>query len=217
MIKGAVTDLLDDSVSRDQAAQREMLAAVNDETDRLNRLVGNLLEDVADESKALYPARSLQDVGELIAAVVVRRTRQLADHPTTLDLPPDLPPVQISYMHIDQVLTNLARERRQLHAARRADRRRAAADGPQVRVTVRDGGPGIPEGTHARIFEKFARAASERHAKGAGLGLAICKGIVEAHGGQIWAETLPGDGAQFVFTLPLAARLQAAELIEQLQ
>jgi two-component system sensor histidine kinase KdpD len=84
-----------------------------------------------------------------------------------------------------------------------------------VRVEVRDRGPGVPAELHERIFEKFVRAAApERHAEGAGLGLAICKGLVEAHGGRIWVEGRPGGGAAFGFSLPVepapGPQLQAA-------
>jgi two-component system, OmpR family, sensor histidine kinase KdpD len=75
-----------------------------------------------------------------------------------------------------------------------------------MRIEVRDHGPGIPAGLSTRIFEKFVRVAGqERHANGMGLGLAICKGIIEMHMGHIWAENLPTGGARFIFTLPLRA------------
>ncbi len=206
VIKGTVTDLLDDAVARERPAQREMLEAVNDEADRLNRLVGNLLEMSRIESGSYYPARNSQDVGELIGNVVARLRSQLARHPITVDIPAELPPVQISYMHIDQVLTNLLENAASYTPDGTPIVVRAAADDTQIEVTVWDRGPGIPEGLYARIFEKFVRVAdSERHANGAGLGLAICKGIIEAHGGRIWAESAPGGGAQFVFTLPTVA------------
>jgi two-component system, OmpR family, sensor histidine kinase KdpD len=204
VIKGAVTNLLDDTVAWDPAAQRELLRAVNDETDRLNRLVGNLLDMSRIESGALQPTRSWQDIGELVTDVVDRMCLHLEDHSATVDIPADLPPVQVSYTQIDQVLTNLLENVVKYTPSGTPIAIQVRAERAFVQVTVRDHGPGIPAGMSARIFEKFVRLADpERHADGTGLGLAICKGIVEAHGGRIWAENPPDGGARFSFTVPL--------------
>jgi two-component system sensor histidine kinase KdpD len=204
VIKGAVTDLLDESVAWDRPARRDLLGAVNEECDRLNRLVGNLLEMSRIESGSPAPARGWHDLGELAAHVVARLRPRLAKHPTTIDLPDDLPAVHISYMQIDQVLTNLLENAAKYTPDATPIRISARATPTQIEVEIRDWGAGIAQGMLARIFEKFVRAADpERHADGSGLGLAICKGIVELHGGQIWAENMADGGARFVFTLPL--------------
>jgi two-component system sensor histidine kinase KdpD len=112
--------------------------------------------------------------------------------------------VQMSYTQIDQVLTNLLENAAKYTPVGTPVAIVVHRQGEQLCVTVCDHGPGIPEGMRARIFEKFVRAvAPEEHAAGMGLGLAICKGIVEAHGGQIWVEQVPGGGAAFSFTLPV--------------
>jgi len=204
VIKGAVTNLLDETVAWDRSAQRELLRAVNDETDRLNRLVGNLLDMSRIESGALQPTRSWQDIGELITDVVDRMRLRLESHPLTVEIPADLPLVQVSYTQIDQVLTNLLENIVKYTPSGTPIAIQARAERDSIQVTVRDHGPGIPAGMNARIFGKFVRLADpERHADGTGLGLAICKGIVEAHGGRIWAENPPDGGARFTFTLPL--------------
>ena len=119
-------------------------------------------------------------------------------------MPAELPAAQANYTQIDQVLTNLIENAARYTPAGTPISVRAYAERDSLAVEVRDHGPGIPEGMRARIFEKFVRAVGpERHASGAGLGLAICKGIVKAHGGQIWAENAPDGGARFIFTLPL--------------
>jgi two-component system sensor histidine kinase KdpD len=201
-----VTNLLDESVAWDAASRRELLHAVDEETDRLNRLVGNLLEMTRIEAGALHLTRSSQDIAEVIAAVVERLQPRLSNRPLMIELPPELPLVQISYTQIDQVLTNLIENAAKYTPDGTAITVRASAVAGEVRVEVCDQGPGIPEGMRTRIFEKFVRAIGpERHADGAGLGLAICKGIVEAHGGKIWAENLASGGARFVFTLPTRA------------
>jgi two-component system sensor histidine kinase KdpD len=204
VIKGAVTNLLDDTVAWDASAQRELLRAVNDETDRLNRLVGNLLDMSRIESGALQPTRSWQDIRGLVTEVLERMRLRLEDHPVAVDLPADLPPVQVSYTQIDQVLTNLLENVVKYTPNGTPIAIQVRAERAFVQLTVRDHGPGIPAGMSSRIFEKFVRLADpERHADGTGLGLAICKGIVEAHGGRIWAENSPDGGARFSFTLPL--------------
>ena len=107
VIKGAVTNLLDESVAWDVATRHELLNAVDTETDRLNRLVGNLLEVSRVESGALRPPRAWHDIAELLADVAERMRARFTEHSVTLSAPPDLPLVQISYTQIDQVLTNL--------------------------------------------------------------------------------------------------------------
>ncbi|HJZ50292.1 MAG TPA: ATP-binding protein, partial [Roseiflexaceae bacterium] len=150
--------------------------------------------------------RGPQDIGALIENVVERMRRQIHTHPLAMDLAGALLPAQASYTQIDQVLTNLIENATRYTSQGRPILIRATADPDGLTVEVRDHGPGIPEGMRARIFEKFVRAVQpERPASGVGLGLAICKGIVEAHGGRIWAENAPDGGARFMFTLPLAS------------
>jgi len=209
VIKGAVTNLLDEAVAWDAEARRDLLGAIDEETDRLNRLVGDLLEMSRIEADALQAAHTWQDLGELVGAVVARLAPQLPAHRLVADLPTGLPPVRASYVQIDHVLTNLIENASHYAPPGSAIEIRAApsaepAGGPWLLVEVLDRGPGIPADQRERVFEKFVRAEQpERSAHGSGLGLAICKGLVEAHGGRIWAEERAGGGARFVFTLPV--------------
>jgi two-component system sensor histidine kinase KdpD len=207
VIKGAVTSLLDDTVPWQSEARRDLLCAVDDEADRLNRLVGNLLDMSRIESGALHPARNWQDLGTLAEEVVDRMRPQLANHPLAIEVAVDLPLVRASYMQIDQVLTNLIENAAKYTPDGAPIGVRCYQEGENLRVEVRDQGAGVPPEMLTQIFEKFVRATGpERHAHGTGLGLAICKGIVEAHGGSIWAENQAGGGARFIFTLPLPAQ-----------
>ena len=204
VIKGAVTNLMDETVDWQAAPRRELLVSINDEADRLNRLVGNLLDMSRIEGDAPHPARTPQDIGALIEDVVERLRAQISAHPLEIELAAELPAAQANYTQIDQVLTNLIENAARYTPAGTAIIVRAYSERDHLTVEVRDHGPGIHEGMRARIFEKFVRAVGpERHASGAGLGLAICKGIVKAHGGQIWAENAPDGGARFLFTLPV--------------
>lgn len=204
VIKGLVTGLLDGSVAWSETQRRELLATINEETDRLNRIVGELLEMSRIEAGAISQARAWADLDELIVTVVEDLRPRIAAHPLRLDVPHDLPWVRISYAQIEQVLRNLLENAAHYTPEGSPIEIWAREAGAAVRVEVRDRGPGVPAELRERIFEKFVRAApAERHAEGAGLGLAICKGLVEAHGGQIRVDERPGGGAVFSFTLPV--------------
>lgn len=204
VIKGLVTSLLDQRVAWSEQQRRELLTTINGEADRLNRIVGELLEMSRIEAGAISQARVWHDLDELIVAVVEELRPQLATHPLELDVPPDLPWVRISYAQIEQVLRNLVENAAHYTPVASPIEVWARAVDGAVQVEVRDRGPGVSPELRERIFEKFVRAApAERHAEGAGLGLAICKGLVEAHGGRIWVAERAGGGAAFAFTLPV--------------
>src|SRR5581483_2063433 len=140
---------------------------------------------------------------ELIGAVLHRHREGLAGRAVTVDLPPELPLVECDEVMIGQVLGNIV-ENAQKHTPPGTPLRIAAAreDG-DVAVRIADAGPGLPAGDETRVFDKFHRGREEAAQSGFGLGLAICKAIVEAHGGRIAARNLPQGGAEFTFTLPL--------------
>lgn len=205
-IKGAVTNLLDTSINWEQTAREEFLTTINEETDRLNRLVGDLLEMSRIEVGALQQTLSWHDLGELIEDVVGRMQPRFTQQRIAITLPVDVPPIQFSYTQIDHVLTNLLENA--LHYTPAGSVIEVVVDttAQHVQIEVLDRGPGIPEAMLDRVFDKFVRGVEpERHAGGSGLGLAICKGLVEAHAGEIWAANRAGGGARFGFRLPLKA------------
>ncbi len=117
-----------------------------------------------------------------------------------------MPPVRIDYLYIDQVLTNLLENATRYTPAGSPIDISAEVKNNSVLVSVADRGPGIPAGERERIFDKFYRVlGSQRDTRGSGLGLAVCRGLVEAHGGHIWVEARDGGGALFRFTLPLVS------------
>lgn len=204
VIKGLATSLLDQSVSWSEQQRDELLTTISGEADRLNRIVGELLEMSRIEAGAISQSRAWHDLDELIVAVAEELRPRLRTHPLLLDVPPDLPWVRISYAQIEQVLRNLVENAAHYTPAGRPIEVWARASGSAVTIEVRDRGPGVTVELRERIFEKFVRASpAERHAEGAGLGLAICKGLVEAHGGRIWVTERAGGGAVFAFTLPV--------------
>jgi len=181
-----------------------MLDTLTEEADRLNRLVGNLLDMSRIESGALHPAREWEDLSEIVGGVLARMRPQLHDRPVKTDLPANLPLIWVNAALIDQVLTNLVENALKYTPAQSPLTITAEVQSDTVQVRVIDQGPGIAADALPHIFDKFFRVVgAERHADGTGLGLAICQGIVEAHGGRIWGDNQPQGGAVFTFTLPV--------------
>lgn len=205
-IKAGVTSLLSEEVSYDPAQQRELLTTVLEETDRMNRLVGNLMDLSRIRAGALVLALEPAAIDEIVDAVVARMRPRLQGVGVRLNVRPDLPDVSVDPVQIDQVLTNLL-ENAAAHSPPGGEVQVAAAsyrDSIQIRVS--DQGDGIPEGERERVFEAFYRGDAAPERPGSGLGLAIAQAIVAAHGGRIWIEGAPGGGTVVVFELPVKAR-----------
>ena len=209
-IKASATSLLDDSVGWNDEARRELLSAIDEETDRLTLVVSNLLDLSRIEGGALRPQKAWYDLDEVIADVQQRLAPRMDGHPLTVSVEPGLPLLHVDYVEIAQVLTNLI-ENAIRHTPRGTPIAVAARRVPgAVEVAVHDEGPGIPREHQRQIFDKFDRGNADRTA-GTGIGLTICKGLVEAHGGRISLESTPGAGTTFRFTLPLAAPVADAD------
>ncbi len=203
-ITGALTSILEDRGALSEASRRELLKTALEEAQRMNRLIGNLLDMIRVESGALQVQKEWQPLEEPIGVALIRLEDRLRDHPVTVKLPPDLPLVPLDGVLIEQVFINLLENAVKYTPAGTPIEISAAPTNGAVRVEVADGGPGLPPGEESQIFEKFYRAPSATATSGVGLGLTIVRGIVTAHGGRIWAENRPGGGAVFRFTLPLA-------------
>jgi two-component system sensor histidine kinase KdpD len=209
-ITGAGSTLLRNEGLLDAASREELLHTIVEEAAHLNRIIRNVLDMTRLESGAVQVNREWQSLEEIVGAATNRMAGQFREHPLTIELPPDLPLIPCDGLLIEQVLRNLLENAVKYTPDGTDITLSAAADEQEVLVTVADVGPGIPPGDVERIFEKFVRG---RHAGGGvGLGLAICRGIVAAHGGRIRAENRPGGGALFSFTLPIG---QLAPLIEK--
>ena len=203
-VKGIATALRQHDVPWNSAVGEQMLDTLAEEADRLNRLVGNLLDMSRIEGGALNPARQWDDIGDIVGGVLSRMRPQFRGRKLAVNIPADLPLVWVNAALIDQVLTNLLENALMYTPDQTPITISAEVRDAELWMAVADQGPGITAEALPHIFDKFYRVIGpERHADGTGLGLAICKGIVEAHGGTIWAENLPAGGARFVFTLPL--------------
>ncbi|MBI3636477.1 MAG: DUF4118 domain-containing protein [Candidatus Rokubacteria bacterium] len=200
-ITGAASTLLEGGDRVDAATRRELLESVHEEAERLNRLVQNLLEMTRLASGALSLKRNWHPLEEVVGAALGRLAKRLAERRVYTRIPEDLPLVAIDDVLIEQVLINLLDNAVKHTAPGTLISIVATATDRTVTVEVADRGRGLPRGEEDQVFEKFYRAAGAG-GRGAGLGLAICKAIVQAHGGHIWAQNVPEGGAAFFFTLP---------------
>ncbi len=194
-------------------AEREsFLSDIEHEARRLSRIVSNLLDLSRMESGTLHPERSWYDLAALIDDVVGRLRPVTEEHRLEVHVPEDLPPISLDYVEIDQVLSNLIENAARHTLPGTAITVSAAIEGGQAIVEVQDDGPGVPKEALDRVFEPFFRGSSGGAPRGTGLGLAVARGLVEAHGGQISVRNRPEGGAVFRFTLPIEqpARPRAA-------
>jgi signal transduction histidine kinase len=201
-IKGYATTLLQDDVEWDSLSVRQFAQVISDESDRLALLVNDLLDMSRIEAGTLH----LHKTEASLADVVARAVDEVNDgsaHPLTIDVPAQLPRLEIDPRRVQAVVRNLLENAVQYSPAGSPIEIQAEAHNGSILLRVRDHGSGIALEHRDRIFERFYRADDGyTRTGGAGLGLAICKGFVEAHGGAIWLEDTDG-GASFAFTLPL--------------
>jgi two-component system sensor histidine kinase KdpD len=199
-ITGAASSLLQPG-ALDEKSERELKEAIYDEAERLNRLVTNLLDMTRLESGSLRLNRDWQSLEELVGTALARLERHVGGRRVTVSIPADLPLVPVDGLLIEQALVNLLDNAFKYAGPASSIDVTARISDASVLVEVADEGPGLPSGSEDRVFEKFYRAASGP--RGSGLGLPICKAIVTAHGGRIWAQNRGTRGAVFRFTLPL--------------
>jgi K+-sensing histidine kinase KdpD len=198
-IQAVISDLRAEA-GYDDATRRELLDLVIDEAERLDRIVANLLSMSRIEAGALQPDRQAVPVEELVADCVKRLERLVQHVEIELEFPGDLPLADADYSQLDQVVTNLL-ENAVRHSPGGSTIRVGAEHGHHGMLTiwVEDEGPGVPETERDRIFEPFRRGEGSASS---GVGLTICKAIIEAHGGTIRVQNAARRGARFVFSLP---------------
>ncbi len=206
LIKGYVGTLLSNDLPISSATAREFLGVIDEETDALSELVGNLLDTSRIEAGTLRVDPQPNDLRAIVTAAAEILQARFPGRSVTLHFMPDLPLAWVDGRRIAQVLGNLLENAAKYSPAASPILVLAEPRHPLVCVTVRDHGPGIPAPSLPYIFDKFYRVPDAPiQAGGTGLGLTIARGIVEAHGGQIWVETTSGAGTAFSFTVPVAA------------
>ncbi len=195
----AVTSDLRDGTEYPPATRARLLDLVGDEAARLNRIVANLLSLSRIEAGALQPDRQAVAVDELVAERVRNLERVLDGRTVEVDLEPGLPLVDADYTQLDQVITNLLDNAARHTPPGSTIRVTAVPVGAMLEISVADSGTGVAPGDRARVFGSFQRGPASASA---GVGLAICKAIVEAHGGTIGVDTSDLGGARFHLTIP---------------
>lgn len=199
-ITGAATSLRDD-VDLPAETRGELVEAIVDQAERLERLVANLLDMTRIESGGVVLRKDWVPLEEMIGSSLTRLEAKLGAREITVDIAPDVPLVLVDPVLFEQIFVNLLENADKYTPSQTAIEIRARREDDQVSIEVSDHGPGLPVGAELKVFDKFFRGP---HAgvSGAGLGLPICKGIAEAHGGSIVARNRPGGGATFHVTIP---------------
>ncbi|HSO37730.1 MAG TPA: sensor histidine kinase KdpD [Labilithrix sp.] len=210
VITGTASALAGDKLGAEE--RRELAETIVQEAGRLNRLVRNLLDMTRVDAGALRIHKEWQPVEEVVGSALAAAESVLGKRPIDVDLPRDLA-APFDAILVQQVLVNLLENAAKYAGPESPLKLAARGSKHAVEITVSDRGPGIPPGDEAHIFEKFYRAAKGKGG-GVGLGLTICRGIVTAHGGRIWAHNREGGGASFHFTLPLEGAPPTLDLEE---
>lgn len=203
-IMGAASSLITYGPSLTDPQRTDLSQTIQDEAERLNRFVQNLLDMTRLEAGALKPKTDWVDLHDIIEAARRRAERLLGHHTVRIALPPDLPLVCVDPVLMEQVVFNLLDNARKYAPPGSVITVWAGQDGRDLRLEVSDQGPGIPPEDRERVFDMFYRVDQSDRLSGTGLGLAICRGIVTAHGGTLRADSgLNGVGASLILRLPM--------------
>jgi two-component system sensor histidine kinase KdpD len=204
-IKASTTSLLDTSVPWDETTKREFLIGIDEETDRLSLMVSNLLDLSRIEGGALRPDHDWVDGAELLNDVARRLRGRAAASGKTIEVsaPEEPPLLWLDYVEIAEVLLNLGDNSLKYSPSGATVRFTLEMLERDARFAVADNGPGMSRRDRNRVFTRFVRGETAGTSTGAGIGLSISKGLVEAHGGTIWLESEIGRGTTVFFTIPL--------------
>jgi two-component system sensor histidine kinase KdpD len=212
-ILGSATALKEYRSTLDEPAQRQLIETIQEESERLNKFISDLLDMTRLEAGTIQPKAELVDVADVVGSALRRAGKILARHKVDIDLKPDLPMLKLDPVLFEQVLFNLLDNAAKYAPEGSTVRIRAVRSDGSVVVSVADEGEGIPEADLERIFDKFYRVhAADKQRAGTGLGLAICRGFVEAMGGTIAAvNRTDRSGAVFNITMPAPQLARAPE------
>lgn len=203
-IKGFASSLLATDVDWSPAQQRDFIGEIVSESDRLDKLIGDLLDMSRLENGQFRLHKEPIDLSGLMTQLRPRLERFVGRHQLEIDVLADSPMVIADRLRLEQVITNLIDNAAKYSPPSGCIKLTVETRTGEIVFSVSDEGPGIPTADMSKVFERFYRGGSDKTAgTGLGLGLAISRGIVSAHGGKIWIENSPGTGATFHFTLPL--------------
>lgn len=202
MIAGTSSSLIEGGEHIDAPTRTELNQTVFDEARRMSHLVNNLLDMTRLQAGAIRLNKQWYPLEEIIGGVLNRLRNRLVDYPVSVNLPPDLPLVQMDGVLIEQAVTNLLENTVKYAPPGTQIEIGAEVESDHIVMSIADNGPGFPPGDEERIFDKFYRAQTESATGGVGLGLTICRAIMEAHGGKIWAGPRAKGGALFCLSIP---------------
>jgi two-component system sensor histidine kinase KdpD len=204
-MRAAVDSLLLEDIVWDKAALREFHLIISEEVNRLTRLVQNLLEMARIEANELHISKRWQAVSEIITNVLERCEKGLGNHQVKVEMDEAMPLVKVDSLLLAEALHNLVENAARYSPAESLITIKAQIEQADLLIRVTDQGKGIAAGEFGRVFDKFYRGSQgQRQRKdGTGMGLAIARGIIQAHGGKIWAENGKPKGAVFAFTIPV--------------
>ena len=206
-IKAAVTSLLGSA----PGTERELLTIINEEADRLNQLAAEVIAMARIEAGKLHLEKRPVEAADLIAAALSEYAARLKGREVTVNVAKRLPAAEADPEFVEQVVKQFVENAVNYSPEGTPIAITAELKSGRIVIGVADRGPGIEENERSRVFDKFFRARQHRFStKGTGMGLAIAKGIVEAHGERIWVESEPGHGSAFYFSLPVVVEREAA-------
>jgi two-component system sensor histidine kinase KdpD len=203
VMAGAASTLAQNGAMLDEAKRTALARSIEGKAHEMSELISNVLDLVRFEAGHERLRRDWQTLDDLVGVALRRLDERLTAHPIDVDVPADIAPLHVDATLVVQVLCNLFDNLVKHTPAGTRARVSAVVDESFVRIMVDDDGPGLPPGDPQRLFEKFHRGEGEPAAVGVGLGLAICRAVVRAHGGDISARRRPEGGAHFEFTLPI--------------
>jgi two-component system sensor histidine kinase KdpD len=203
-IVSAATGLVEGQGMLTEEERLDLTLTVKDEARRLIHLADNILDMARFEAGAVRLALEPHSIEDIVGAILTRLRRRLSDHLVVTRLQPRLPLVKVDAVMIGQVLENLLDNAVKFSPAGQTILVGAGRTDDGLEICVADRGPGVSAESRLRIFERFYQDSLGHAVGGAGLGLAICRAIVEAHGQRLWVDDRGESGAVFRFTLPIA-------------
>jgi two-component system sensor histidine kinase KdpD len=202
-ITGTLSALLDNKSRLDAQQRNELLETAREESERLNRIVNNLLDMTRTESGVLRISKKPCDLRDFIGTCLEQLKDKIGSRSVKINIPKDMPELAVDFPYMLKAFLNVVDNALKYSPGGSSIEIEASYNENKVQVSVRDHGYGIPKEDLGRIFDKFYRVQRAQDVQGTGLGLSISKNIIEAHAGHISAESIPGKGATFIIELPL--------------